>query len=149
MNHQDIEKELTLAAPVWIKIGVTVAYLLPIILLFFEDWHSFVEGLNPSRYPFRWMAFGLAVIGGPFLCLFILFTKTVLTETEIVHRNLLFKTTRMLYGDVVNVEITRRMDILIAFRNGTKIKANTGESRLDETIRFLTQHVSGEKFAKR
>lgn len=142
MNQSGPEKVLTLAAPAVLGVLLASAYVFALILLFFEDWSQLIADLDPHRYPFRGIAFGIAVFGGPFLCLYILFTKTVLTENEIIHRTLFYRTTRRPYCDVVNVEITRRYDVLISFRDGSKIKANTGESRLAETMRFLKERIN-------
>lgn len=142
MNQSGPEKELTLAAPAVLGVLLASVYVFALILLFFEDWSQLMADLDPHRYPFRGIALGIAVFGGPFLCMYILFTKTVLTETEITHRTFLLRTTRRPYSDVVNLEVTRRYDVLISFRDGSKIKANTGESRLAETMRFLKEHIN-------
>ena len=132
----------------WLRIIFPATYLGIVVLLLFEDWSHLAESLDPNRYPFKWIAALISIVGGFFGLLFVLFKKTVFTETEIVHRNLFLQTKTRPYGDVVKVEITRAINVRIWFRDGTKIKGNTGESRLAETMQVLERHVGVEAFTK-
>jgi len=135
------EKTLVLTEPLWGKILFPIAYLLVLSSVFVTGWTKFLESVAITRYPFRWVVVLLFVVGGVYILLRIILTRTIFDENGIVHRNFLAKTIYRNYGDITDVIRTRSAGLTIKFKDEKNLNLDIGENRLPATAEFLSEKI--------
>lgn len=133
---------MTFAVPLWLKFVSVITFVLPICSIFLYGWTPFLESLDISRYPFRWIAVLAFFLAGPYWLLRVLFSRTIFGDTGIVHRNFLLKTINEAYENIADLKVTSKKELLIEFRNGKKIKVGVGDAKLPLAVKFLKEKTA-------
>lgn len=144
------QKEVTyeVKGPLWITLPSALGCVGILVVMALDNEYT-LANLWESNHWVGIGAFLFCVTILPVLTLMGLFTKTVFTKTEIVHRNFMLLETRKRYEDITAVEVTKRADIRLHFVDGTSIKVLTGEWYLLKTLQVLEVHVSPDLLPKR
>jgi hypothetical protein len=126
-------------APLWAKLLAVSVFAVFLGLLVLDDTFSVITQLRYGSL-IENVAMLAFLIGFPFLLLIILFTKTVFTERQIIHTNFFLKKTKRRYDEITSLEITKRSDLRLYFRDGTSFKVLTGRWYLSKTLMVLKNH---------
>ena len=126
-------------APTIVKLLVLLGGAFYVVML--SGGTHLVEDLWLSSSWFGLAAVLLSAAAYPIFMLIVFFTRTVFTDTGVIHTNFILRKTQKAYGEIENVEITRRSDIRLKFLDGTSIKVLTGQNYLSHTLQVLEKYV--------
>lgn len=149
MRHRKNFGNLTIAAPRWISLPVGAVYLFIWYSLLSDSGYSFVKGAVALQKPVDLILILLVLGGGSLMLLMLLFERTTLTKKHIYHRNLFLRTTKRVYRDIRDIQVSKTGDVLLFFRDGSRITIRTGERQAAQTIAYLRRHVDFTSLATR
>ena len=131
--------ECEVKAPVFIKLLVVLGVALYVVMI--SGGTSLIVNLWMSNNWIGLVAVLLSASVFPIFMLIVFFTKTVFTDTSIIHTNFILRKKKKTYEEIDTVEITGRSDIRLHFVDGTSIKVLTGQNYLSKTLQVLEKYV--------
>lgn len=132
--------EYEVKAPLFIKLLSTIGYVAVCAAWIFFQESSIVDFWKSND----WVALIAALLFffvSPVFMLIVFFTRTVFTDTGIIHTNFILRKIQKTYEEIDTVEITGRSDIRLHFVDGTSIKVLTGQNYLSKTLQVLEKYV--------
>lgn len=136
--------DIVIETPLWGKFVIGGTYLLLWISLVLDGIGKFLD----YSVAINWFIALAMLVLAPYVVLLNILDRTIMSDSEFIHRSFLGRVRRLRYSMATKLRITKHGDVHIQFYDGQVLKIWTGENKLVSTIRFLRRKLDPECFAE-